>query len=201
MWTHKPPTPVLPIAAIFSTSPEIIETAARRLHPDTGEVISASELFDFTITDYYIGQMGPGLRKKLFAFSHLSDPAKLPAWKNLTNSIEQQIAAEIQTSVLRPVNIDIGYLSRDKLVLASTKDAAHRTYLGRGIYAEVTLIYTRKSYQRLAWTYPDFSQDAYISFFNRLRPEYLKRLRDPQNKASQTVPDRTSSANFSKDLS
>jgi len=34
------------------------------------------------------------------------------------------------------VNIDPGYISLGKLVLASTKDHAHRLYLGEGVYGE-----------------------------------------------------------------
>ena len=36
----------------------------------------------------------------------------------------------------RRVNLDAGYLCLAKLVLASTKDHAHRIYLRDGIYAE-----------------------------------------------------------------
>jgi hypothetical protein len=43
----------------------------------------------------------------------------------------------------RPLNLDPGYLTEAKLVLATTKDRNHRLYLDRGIFAEVTLCYQR----------------------------------------------------------
>ncbi|MFN3467301.1 MAG: DUF4416 family protein, partial [Candidatus Brocadiales bacterium] len=47
----------------------------------------------------------------------------------------------------RPVNIDPGYLTSSKLVLASTNDYSHRIYLKKGIYAEVTLRYVKGAFE------------------------------------------------------
>ncbi|MCH6545716.1 MAG: DUF4416 family protein, partial [Deltaproteobacteria bacterium] len=41
----------------------------------------------------------------------------------------------------RQVNIDPGYLAASKMVLATTKDASHRIYLGSGIYGEAALMF------------------------------------------------------------
>ncbi len=142
-----------------------------------GSILARSDVFDFGITNYYEKQMGTGLKKQLIAFSSLSDPGLLADWKHRTNRIEQKIAADASCDIQRPVNIDIGYLSKDKFVLATTKDASHRIYLGRSMYAEVTLTYTKKSYREHPWTYPDFRQEDYISFFNRLRNIYLEKLK------------------------
>jgi hypothetical protein len=58
------------------------------------------------------------------------------------------------------------------LVLASTKDHAHRLYLGEGIYAEVTLAFRQRQWQPLEWTYPDYRRADYQEFFTACR-EYL----------------------------
>ena len=43
-----------------------------------------------------------------------------------------------------------------KLVLASTKDHAHRIYLSRGIFAEVTLHYQHRGWRHHEWTFPNY---------------------------------------------
>lgn len=73
----------------------------------------------------------------------------------------------------RPLNLDPGYLTPAKLVLASTKDHAHRIYLRDGIFAEVTLVYRKGKWQPLEWTYPDYRRDDYQQFFTRCRERLL----------------------------
>ncbi|MEM8680048.1 MAG: DUF4416 family protein, partial [Planctomycetota bacterium] len=73
----------------------------------------------------------------------------------------------------RPLNIDPGYLTLSKLVLASTKNHAHRIYLREGIFAEITLRYQARAWQPWDWTYPDYRRVDFGQFFDRCR-EYLK---------------------------
>ena len=70
---------------------------------------------------------------------------------------------------MRPLNLDPGYITPAKLVLASTKDHAHRIYLRDGIYAEVTLSFRGRKWQPLEWTYPDYRRDDYQRFFTECR--------------------------------
>ncbi|MBI5756814.1 MAG: DUF4416 family protein [Nitrospirae bacterium] len=72
-------------------------------------------------------------------------------------------------NLLRPVNIDPGYITLAKVVLASTKDYSHRVYIGKGIYAEVTLSYENKTFRPFSYTYPDYRSDEYIALFNMAR--------------------------------
>jgi hypothetical protein len=106
----------------------------------------------FTFTDYYSPEMGTSLLKEYLVFSHPLDRESLPEIKTYTNSLEQE---HVQNGN-RGVNIDPGYLSRDKLVLASTKDFYHRLYLGQGIFGEVTLHYRKGAFRYFSWTYPDY---------------------------------------------
>ena len=77
----------------------------------------------------------------------------------------------------RPINLDPGYLASSKLVLASTKDYSHRTYLKKGIYAEVPLKYAKGAFEPLPWTFPDYRSKGYIDFFTETRTLYMKKLR------------------------
>lgn len=135
-----------------------------------------SPRFDFTETDYYDATMGRGLKKTFFAFESLIDPGELPDFKRQTNVCEEEYADAHDHEEPRPLNLDPGYISEAKLVLASTKDHAHRIYLRDGIYAEVTLHYQSKAWQSSAWTYPDYQRPDFQAFFTECR-EYVKKRR------------------------
>jgi hypothetical protein len=79
------------------------------------------------------------------------------------------------------LNLDPGYLTAAKLVLASTKDHAHRLYLGQGIYGEVTLSYRQGHWQHREWTYPDYRRADFQDFFLRLRDDWQRRIREARH--------------------
>jgi hypothetical protein len=76
------------------------------------------------------------------------------------------------------MNLDPGYIAPSKLVLASTKDYSHRIHLSDGIYAEVTLLYSRGRWKELEWTYPDYRTVAYHDFFTRVRTRLAEQRRE-----------------------
>jgi hypothetical protein len=117
--------------------------------------------------------MGPELRKTFFAFESLADPAGLVDWKEVSNQWEVDYQRLGKHPEQRPLNLDPGYLTEAKLVLASTKDRDHRIYLSRGIYAENTLYFTRGAWRTRPWTYPDYRKADYHAFFGRCR-EFLR---------------------------
>ena len=117
--------------------------------------------------------MGGPLHKTFWAFSPLVDPAELADWKLAANRWETEYAAASDHPEARPLNIDPGYLTLGKLVLASTKDHAHRVYLRNGIYAEVTLFYKNRRWCEREWTYPDYRRDDFQAFFSECR-DYLR---------------------------
>ena len=173
----RSPRPVLLLVAVFSRHREVIAQARTLLEAHFGPVALESELFDFRQTDYYTASMGPDLKKQFFAFQELIDPGDLPGIKLQTNRWEEELQAAGRYEEPRVVNIDPGYLELSKLVLASTKDHAHRIYLAEGIFAEVTLHYRRKSgWECWPWTYPDYAQAEYHAFFDRCRRWYKQRL-------------------------
>jgi hypothetical protein len=90
-----------------------------------------------------------------------------------TNQWEAEYAAASSHNEPRPLNLDPGYITLAKLVLASTKDHWHRLYLGRGIYAELTLHFRGGAWRSSDWTYPDYQRADFHQFFMRCR-DYLK---------------------------
>jgi hypothetical protein len=170
-----PHPPVLRILAAFSRYPEALDWARQTTEGAWGSVALQSDLFDHRETNYYEATMGPGLKKTFFAFAPLVDPTGLVAWKETSNQWELDYRRQSTHAEPRPLNLDPGYLTEAKLILASTKDRDHRIYLDRGIYAENTLVFTRGAWQPRPWTYPDYHRHDYHQFFLRCR-EYLRGL-------------------------
>lgn len=171
------PAPVMLLLAAFSRHAAALDWAQRRAAEAWGPIALASPRFSFEETSYYEPTMGPGLQKCFWAFEQLIDPGTLAAIKIQTNAWELEYAKESGQGEPRPLNLDPGYLTPAKLVLASTKDHAHRLYLSDGIYAEVTLFYKDRRWQHRDWTFPDYRRTDYQQFFAdcrralRVRPQ------------------------------
>jgi hypothetical protein len=170
MNVHKP---VLLIVASFSRHEAALDWARDTCVAAWGPVALESDRFDFTETGFYERSMGAGLKKMFLAFERLVDPAALPELKLQTNDWECDCQQLGHWPEARPLNLDPGYVTEAKLVLASTKDRDHRLYLGRGIYGEVTLHFHRGAWCKREWTYPDYQRDDYHQFLTRCR-EYLR---------------------------
>ena len=165
----RTPRPVLLLIAVCSRHDQALDWSAQRAESKYGPIELRSDAFEFNQTDYYERSMGVGLKKQFLAFRTLIDPGQLRHIKRETNAWEAEFARQTDWSEERPLNLDPGYVSEAKLVLASTKDHAHRIYLDDGIFAEVTLHYQGGRWQKSSWTYPDYQQSDFQEFFLRCR--------------------------------
>jgi hypothetical protein len=152
-----------------------LKKAKKHLTAKFDRIDFESHFFDFNYTDYYEPEFGKGLLRQFISFEGLVKPENLATIKNHTINIEHRIALRGR----RTVNIDPGYLDLSKLVLATTKDFAHRIYLGAGIYAETTLIFKNKTFAPYDWTYPDYRTHLYIGIFNEIREIYSRQIKNP----------------------
>jgi hypothetical protein len=173
MGTAHEPHPVKLVASMLAARPVALEAARVALVRCFGTLDFESEMLPFDHTDYYAAELGTGLVRQIVTFERLVPPGELPAIKIRTNEIEQAIAAHGR----RAVNIDPGYVSLAKLVLASTKDHAHRLYLGQGIYGEVTLTFQRGRFGPWPWSYPDYASERYCNLFGEIRERYRMQLK------------------------
>jgi hypothetical protein len=164
-----PPTSVLLLIAASSRHEEALAWGLRRAEAEFGSTAAISDAFDFRETNYYDADMGVGLKKQFWVFAEPVDPGRLASIKRQTNEWEAEYAGLKIHAEPRPLNLDPGYLTLAKLVLASTKDHAHRMYLVDGIYAEVTLSYRRGGWQPFDWTYPDYRRADFQAFFSHCR--------------------------------
>jgi len=174
----RPHPPVLLVVAAFSGHPEAIAWARQCLENKFGPIALASEPYLFNQTAYYETSMGRNLSKQFFALRDLAPADRLAEVKTQTNQIEQELAATRQYPEPRPLNLDPGHLMLGKFVLATTKDQAHRIYLGDGIFAEVTLHYQAGGYEPWPWTYADYRQECVRGFMHQAREYYRQRLRE-----------------------
>lgn len=161
-----------------------------------GPIELRSPILPFNYTDYYEKEMGKDVKRQFLSFQKLIDPGALADIKLFTNKLEESCRDRYASGGLalskeaspgrlldarrcyRPINLDPGYLASSKLVLASTKDYSHRTYLKKGIYAEVTLRYAKGAFELLPWTFPDYRSKGYIDFFTETRTLYMKKVRN-----------------------
>ncbi len=177
--THEHP-PVLLLLAAFSRHSHGLQWVQDQAARHWGPIALASPVFSFDQTDYYASTMGSDLKKILLAFQRLVPPTSLVELKHQAGRWEVEYQRVCSHPEPRPLNLDPGYLTQAKLVLATTKDRDHRLYLGRGIFAEVTLGYQRgRGWVARPWTYPDYQSPAYHAFLTRCRDYLRRRIHDP----------------------
>jgi hypothetical protein len=139
-----------------------------------GEIDFTGVDHPFDMTDYYKKEMGPGLKRRLVAFLRLVNPDSLAAAKHICNEIEDRLAG----SNGRLINLDIGYLDHNKIVLASFKGAGQKIYLTDGVWADLVGRYRAGRYSPFEWTFPDFKDGRYDQELMRIRQAYLVQLRE-----------------------
>ncbi len=184
----RTPLPAKLFIGMLSADCELLSSCADILSAEYGPIDLVTDSMRWETTDYYREEMGTGLYRKFIFFAELIDPGFLPSVKRFTNAIEDRFALHTGSGSRRRVNLDPGYVTEAKVVLASTKDFAHRLYIGDGIYGEVTLRYNSKehSFQTLDHTYFDFRTEQYRILFKKAR----EILRSELNRAGkETIRD------------
>ena len=181
MGTITIPRPVKAVIGVLTPEPHLLSTVYAELTQHLGPIDFASELLPFTVTKHYESEMGAGIQRQFISFERLIDAGTLVEMKLFTNKVEQDFTIKNSEGEMRRVNLDAGYLCQAKLVLASTKDNAHRIYLRDGIYAEITLRFYRKTFQPWEWSYPDYHLPTYIAIFNLIRKIYRNQLGYEEN--------------------
>jgi len=168
-----PAEPVKLAASIFYADRRLFEDILVELSGKYGSVDFISREIPFDYTEYYSREMGSSLNRRFVFFESFIRPEFLPDVKIFTNQIEERCSVNSH----RQINIDPGYISKPHFILATGKGYTHRPYLRDGIYADLTLIYTEKSFRPLPWTYPDYAEKEIIGIFNKVRAKYVEQIR------------------------
>lgn len=171
---------------MFTSDKYLFSLYKEELMKRFGEVDIESNIQPFNFTDYYEKEFGQNLMQKLFSFYILIRQDELAEIKIITNSIENNFKKEnIKNNIThhkRKINLDPGYITLNKYILASTKNGPSRIYLNQGIYAEITLRFINKSFVPCEYTYPNYKTNEYINFLNSIRQKYKLQLRENPNK-------------------
>jgi hypothetical protein len=176
MTRTKPFTPAKLICGMISGREDAFRMGEERLVERFGPIDLRSPVFPFAATDYYEKEMGPALKRGFLSFERLVPPESLSAIKLQTNALEGEVRAAAAADY-RVVNLDPGILTSSALIMATTKNFAHRVPLSGGIYAHLELLFVKTGVKTLDWTYPDFRSGHYWRFFLDVRKSYLDRIR------------------------
>jgi hypothetical protein len=163
------PTPAKLVIGFFLKEKNLAISVVKALIEKFGPVDIVSSWVPFNFTTYYETEMGQPLFRRMLAFETLIKQSALSEIKRITNDLELEYLKHSK----RRVNLDPGYLLRERFVLATGKNYSHRIYIGQGIYADLTLIYTKGRFNKLPWTYPDYAQQNMLNYLERVRNKYV----------------------------
>ncbi len=155
MGTAREAKPAKYFVALLSSDNDLLPAAESELSTILSTIDGRTEVVLWTASKFYEKEMGSGLLRRFVSFSNLQSPEDLAAIKLKSQRIEDNY--RIVGSGRRRVNLDPGYLDAFKVVLASTKNAGQRIYLGSGIYGEATLLYRDAAFHGLDYYLPRLS--------------------------------------------
>ncbi len=162
--------PSMLMASVLGQDAKSIDEALIQLTTSFGPLLYISELFSFPFTAYYQCELGDNPQRRFVAFERFEDPSTLHDIKRTTCRFEVMLSRPGRP---RSVNLDPGFINEHQVILASTKKRAHRIYVGRGIYADLMLLYQHDQFVTLPWTYPDYAEMEIRILLSRLRNLYL----------------------------
>ncbi|WP_291319453.1 DUF4416 family protein [Desulfonatronospira sp.] len=137
-----------------------------------GPVDFKSPFILLTETDYYNRELGTPILRRIYTFHPLVELNRLPEIKLATNKLEE----EYLQNTKRLFNLDPGLIPLERLVLATGKNFTHRIYLDQGIWADLTLIFTRGDWVDLPWTFPDYASEKIKTYLRTIRTNYRNQL-------------------------
>ena len=174
----KAPLPVKPFVGMLSPEADLFLQCAVILADEYGPLDMESKTEPWPFSDYYRDEMGSSLFRKFIFFRDVAPPEVLPRLKHFTTALEKRFSLDSPSGARRRINIDPGYVTEAKVILATTKDYAHRLYIGEHVYAEVTLRYDSRlnTFAALEHTYFDFRTEDYLRLFNKARDGLRQQL-------------------------
>lgn len=167
------PAPVCKrVLAVLSRAPVWDEALIAAVTGAFGAVDHRGPLLPFEDA-YYAAEMGGPLWRGWVSCRGLLDPARLPEWKHAARALED----EFRRDGNRIHNLDVGYLDADKLVLASFKRGPCKLYLGRDVWADMILGYSRGAFTPTPWAFPDFRDGRYDKILGIIRDKLKAEMR------------------------
>ena len=170
----REPAPVKLFTGVIYGPSSPLDECIGSLEKGLGEIEFMSGDMPFDYTTYYQEEMGPALKRVIITFRRLIKREEIVGIKIFTNKLEKVFSYKNK----RTINIDPGYIAQEHIILATGKGYSHRPYLGRGVYADLTLLYVKDDFRMLEWTYPDYGSDRMLALFRDLRHGYACQLKE-----------------------
>ncbi len=171
MRRNYPEDAVIFVASLFS-SREIFDATLPKLQDLFGRPYYQSPHLPWNYSTYYNAELGTPLYRNFIFFEPIVDTETLPHAKLSVLEVEKSFEVHGK----RRINLDPGYMSLAKVVLASGKNYSHRIYLGKGVFCELELFYQEGRFNPLPYTYYDYRDDLFLRFFSDARGLLKKRL-------------------------
>jgi hypothetical protein len=165
MLTTTPPSPGLVFASfLYRNDLHTQESLSSFWEEKFGKSLSFVPTQN-SLTSYYEKEMGFPL-SRIFFFTRESFPREF-----LLSTKLQAIDWERtwSSSNKRMVNVDIGFLTLENFILATTKIYSHRVFIGQNIFAELTYQFQQGEWAMFPWTYPDYQDHNKLQFFKEAR--------------------------------
>jgi len=138
-----------------------------------GALEHKGDFFPFNKTAYYKPEMGENLYRCVISFEGLIEPENIGAYKNKAIALENSLKNENGN---RTLNIDIGYMDFDKIVLPSTKRGPFKLYAGGGMWLDMVLTYAKGNFSPTTWAFADFKDNPYKKDLLLIREKYKRGL-------------------------
>lgn len=142
-----------------------------------GEIRHLGKLFPFDRTSYYKDEMGDGLYRGVVSFVRTVEPQEIGREKELSNALEQKFNSSERG---RSVNVDVGYMDLDKVVLPSYKRGPFKLYAGGGLWLDMILHYAKGKFVPTEWAFDDFRRNPYEHDLLLVREKFKKSCQKPK---------------------
>lgn len=164
------------IIGIIYNDMAVYEEAVRVLTEEFGPIDDRSEVFSFSreFSTYYDEELGGEGMRVIFSFRDLVSPDRQADIKIFTNNLEARLSVDGK----RQINLDPGFISHGRLMLATTKATGFRIPLHSGIYTELTLFWAKGEWHKFPWSYRDYQSERVQNFLTRVRGKYLQQRKN-----------------------
>ncbi|WP_407442562.1 DUF4416 family protein [Fibrobacter sp.] len=165
------------IAFVLQKGAEWNPDVVNLLENTWGKLRYMGKLFAFDQTNYYTPEMGEGLYRGVVSFEKCIPPETVAVEKARSNALELT-TANSDSPDNRHVNVDIGYMDLDKVVLPSYKRGPFKLYAGEGVWLDMLLTYSKGLFHPTAWAFEDFKRNPYQHDLQLIRERWRKSVRN-----------------------
>lgn len=175
-----PPTKGNLTISIMYRDEKLLNEVRNTLVEKYGEIDFETPAYSFSeISPYYDPEMGEDIYKVIYSFKNIIPRETVREVKLFAVDIEEQYSVNGK----RQINLDPGLLTLENFLLTTGKNFSHRIYMGKGVFAEITLIFSKEQgIRELPWTYRDYLYEPARTYLLELRELFRRKLKAEKKK-------------------